>query len=139
MAGQKTYVNIVKPAIKDIFDAKYKSSLPSLMQKIMEKAVKSSGKLTLDAPKDKGAKGWSVDGSLVSLAPDKSGKKLEAECSLVISTWPGKSIKAMPGGKSSIVIAGNGSIDPGDVQALAEGVVTGAMSKAVDYMEKNAP
>lgn len=45
----------------------------------------------------------------------------------------------MPGGKSSIAIAGAASIDPGDVQALAEGVVTGAMSKAVDYMEKSAP
>jgi hypothetical protein len=138
MAGQKTYVNVVKPAVKDVFDAKYKNSLPPIMLKAMEKAVKSSGKLTLDQPKDTSAKGWSVDGSLVSLGPDKAGKKLQAECSLVVSTWPGKSIKAMPSGKGAIAISG-GSADAGDVQALAEAVVSGAMDKAVDYMEKNAP
>ena len=139
MAAAKTYVNVQKMNVKDVFDSKYKSSLPGIMQKVAEKAVKSSGKLTLDEPKEKGAKGYSLDGSLVSLAPDKSGKKLAGEVSLVISTWPGKSIKAMPSGKAALDIDDPAKISAGDVQALAEALVSSAMETATDYMEKHAP
>ena len=139
MATAKTYVDIEKMVVKDVFDSKYKSSLPQIMQKAAERAVKSSGKLTLDQPKDKGAKGYSLDGSLVSLAPDKSGKQLQGECSLAISTWPGRSIKAMPSGKASLPIDDPGKIAAGDVQALAEAVVEAAMKAATKYMEQNPP
>ncbi len=139
MASAKTYVNIQKFAVKDVFDAKYKSSLPSIMQKCAEKEVKASGKLTLDEPKDKGAKGYTLDGSLVSLGPDKTGKKLQGECSISISTWPGRSIKAMPTGKAAVAIDDPAKIDAGDVQAVAVACVEGAMQEATKYMEKNAP
>jgi uncharacterized protein YdbL (DUF1318 family) len=109
------------------------------MQKAVEKAVKSSGKLTLDQPKDKGAKGYTIDGSLVSLGPDKSGKQLQGECSMAISTWPGKSIKAMPSGKAGLAIDDPGKIAAADVQAVAEAVVEAAMNAATKYMEKNTP
>jgi hypothetical protein len=139
MATPKTYVDIEKMAVKDVFDSKYKSSLPQIMQKAAEKAVKSSGKLTLDRPKDKGAKGYSLDGSLVSLGPDKSGKQLQGECSMAISTWPGRAIKAMPSGKAGLAIEDPGKIAAADVQAVAEAVVEAAMNAATKYMEKNAP
>lgn len=139
MAAAKTYVDIEKMVVKDVFDPRYKSSLPAIMQKAAEKAIKSSGKLTLDKPKDKGAKGYSLDASLVSLGPDKSGKQLQGECSMAISTWPGRSIKAMPSGKAGVAIADPNKIDAGDVQAVAEAVVAAAMSAATTYMEKNPP
>ena len=139
MATPKTYVDIEKMVVKDVFDSKYKSSLPQIMQKAAEKTVKSSGKLTLDQPKDKGAKGYTIDGSLVSLGPDKSGKQLQGECSMAISTWPGKSIKAMPSGKAGLAIDDPGKIAAADVQAVAEAVVEAAMNAATKYMEKNTP
>jgi hypothetical protein len=135
----KVYVQINKFAVKDVFDAKHKSRLPGLMQKAAEKAIKGSSQLTLDAPKEKGAKGYSLDGSLESLAPDASGKKLLGKCSMAITTWPGKSLKAMPSGTAGIAIPGADKIDAGDVDAIADGAVASAMKSAIAYMEKNAP
>ena len=137
MADAKTYVQVNKFAVKDIFDPKYKAKAVTVMQKACEEAIK--GKLTTDAPKEKGAKGWSLDGSLVSLAPDKAGKKLEAKVSMSISTWPGKSIKAMPSGTAAMAIPSADKIDSGDVEAVAEGAVQSAMKSATKYMESTAP
>jgi hypothetical protein len=132
-----TYVQVNKFAVKDIFDAKYKARAIATMQKGVEKAIK--GKLTADAPKDKNAKGYSLDGSLVSLAPDKAGKKLEGKVMMQISTWPGKSLKAMPSGTVSATIPGPDKIDAGDVDAVVAAAVESAMKTAVGYMESHAP
>ena len=137
MADAKIYVQVNKFAVKDIFDAKHKAKAVTVMQKAAEGAIK--GKLTTDAPKDKGAKGWSLDGSLVSLGPDKAGKKLEAKVSMSISTWPGKSIKAMPSGTAALAINGADKIDSGDVEAVAAGAVESAMRSATKYMESTTP
>ena len=137
MADAKTYVQVNKFAVKDIFDPKHKTKAVTVMQKAAESAIK--GKLTTDPPKEKGAKGWSLDGSLVSLAPDKAGKKLEGKVSMSISTWPGKSIKAMPSGTAAMAIPSADKIDSGDVEAVAEGAVQSAMKSATKYMESNAP
>ena len=137
MAANKTYVDIAKMSVKDAFDAKYKSSLPKVMQKAAEKAVKASSQLTLDPPKEKGATGFSLDGSLVSIGPDKAGKKLEGKFSMAISTWPGKSIKALPSSNAALAIADASKVDAADVEALAESLVESAMKEAVKYMEKN--
>lgn len=136
MAPPKTFVEVEKFAIKDVFDSKYKSSLPAIMQAAAEKAVKSSGKLAVGAP-PKGSKGYTLDGSLVSLGPDKAGKTLQGECTMSISV--AKSIKAVPNGKAAIAIDDAGKIDPGDVQAVAVGAVESAMASATKYMEKNPP
>ena len=53
MAASKTSVQINRFAVKGVFDAKHKSRLPALMQKAAEKAVKGSGKLTLEAPRER--------------------------------------------------------------------------------------
>jgi hypothetical protein len=58
---------------------------------------------------------------------------------MAISTWPGHSIKAMPTGKASLEIEDAAKVDAGDVQALAEALVDGAMKEATKYMEKNPP
>ena len=137
MADAKTYVQVNKFAVKDIFDPKHKTKAVTVMQKAAESAIK--GKLTTDPPKEKGAKGWSLDGSLVSLAPDKAGKKLEAKVSMSISTWPGKSIKAMPSGTAAMAIDGADKIVSGDVEAVAEAAVQSAMRSATKYMETTAP
>ena len=139
MADSKTYVDIAKMSVKDAFDAKYKASLPKVMQKAAEAAVKKSSSLTLDTPKDKGATGFSIDGSLVSIGPDKAGKKLEGKFSAAISTWPGKSIKAMPSGTAAMAIPSADKVDSGDVEAIAAAAVESAMKSATKYMESNAP
>src|SRR4030095_12275427 len=112
---------VKKFAAKDMFNAKHKTKAITVMQKAAESAIK--GKLTTDPPKDKGAKGWSLDGSLVSLAPDKAGKNLEAKVSMSIPPCPGKSIKAMPSGTAAMAINGADKIDSGDVEAVAEAAV----------------
>ena len=136
-AKPPTYVQVNKFAVKDIFDDKFKAKAITFMQKTCEAAIK--GELTKDAPKDKGAKGWSLDGSLVSLGPDKTGKKLEGKVSMAISTWPGKSIKAMPSASGSTGIQGADKIDWSDVEAILEYTVDKATDTAIKYMKSNAP
>ena len=136
--ADKTSVKVNKFAIKSIFDDKHKAKALVVMQKAAERAVKGSGKLTLDTPKEKGAKTWTLDGSLVSLAPDKAGKKLEGKCSMSISSSQG-GMKAMPSGTAATAIASADKIDAGDVEAIAEACVDQAMKSAVAFMEKTAP
>lgn len=139
MPADQTYVEIVKGAVKDIFDNKFKANAVKAMDKAAEAAVKKSGKLTLDKPKEKGAKGWSLDSSLESMAPDKAGKLLEGKVSMVVSTWPGKSVKAMPSAKASITIKGADKVTAADVEDLAGALVESAMKAAVKFMEGSKP
>ena len=138
MADQ-TYVEINKSRVKDIFESKFKANATKAMDKATEAAVKKAGKLTLDKPKDKGSKGWSLDCSLESMAPDKAGKMLDGKVSMIISTWPGKSIKAMPSAKASITIRGADKITAADVEDLASALVESAMKSAVKYMGGTKP
>ncbi len=138
MADQ-TYVEINKSVVKGIFESKFKANATKAMDKAAEAAVKKAGKLTLDKPKDKGSKGWSLDCSLESMAPDKAGKLLEGKVSMIISTWPGKSIKAMPSAKAPIAIKGADKVTAADVEDLASALVESAMKAAVKYMEGTKP
>jgi hypothetical protein len=137
MADAKIYVQVNKFVVKDIFDARHKAKAIMAMQNAAESAIQ--GKFTTQVPKEKGAKGWSLEGSLVSLAPDKAGRKLEAKVSMSISTWPGKSIKAMPAGTKMLSIAGADKIEASDVQAVAEGAAALAMVSATKYMVSTPP
>jgi len=139
MGAGKTYVQIHKVGVKDIFDAKYKSRAIAAMQKAVEEAVDGSSRLTRVAPKDKGpAVGYSLDASLVSLAPDKAGTKLEGKCAMVISSL-GKGMKAMPAGKAAATVASAAKIDSGDVDGVTRSAAASAMKTAVQYMEQHAP
>lgn len=136
MADAKTYVEIPTFAVNKI-DDKHKSRVVDLMTKTATALVKRSGKLTVDKPKD--GKGWSLNGSLASIGPDKSGKKFAAEVSMAIAVLPGKSIKAMPKGLASFAIDSADSVRPGDFDAAAEAAVDAAMKSALKFMESNAP
>ncbi|MEO8525719.1 MAG: hypothetical protein ABI460_13430 [Caldimonas sp.] len=136
MADAKIYVQVKNFDIKDIFDSKHKSRVQALMTKTAEQAVKGSSKLTVDEPKEKGAKGWTLDSSLVSLGPDKAGKKFGANVSMSISTWPGKSMKSFPTGYGGFAIgSADEKISPGDVDQVAVTAVKEAMKTAIKYLE----
>jgi len=137
MADARIYVQVNKPAVKDIFDPKHKAKAITAMQSAAEGAIK--GKLTTDVPREKGARGWSLDGSLVSLAPDKAGRKLEAKVSMSISTWPGKLIKSVASGTKAMSIASADKIDAGDVEAVAEAAAALAMVSATRFMVSTPP
>jgi hypothetical protein len=50
-----TYVRVSQFAVKDVFDAKYRTRAIAVMQKAVDKAIQ--GKVTADAPKDRNTKG----------------------------------------------------------------------------------
>lgn len=138
MTVNKNYVQLSKATNKQIFDPKFKADALRAVDRAVEKAIRANPKLTLDAPKEKGAKGWSLVTSLVSLGPDKSNKQLEAKVEMVIATWPGKAIKAMP--KGSGALAQNMSkVGKGDIEAVADGATAAAMKAAVKYLADTAP
>jgi hypothetical protein len=139
MADARTYVEISKFSVKQIFDDKHKSRVINLMTTAAEAAVKKSGKLSLDKPKDKGAKGWNVIGSLVSLGPSKDCKKFGAKVALVVATWPGKSIKAAPSSEISFASEPGDKIADSDVDEVARSAVAEAMHSAVKFMESKKP
>ena len=121
------------------FNANFKVGALRAIDKAIEKAVRANAKLTLNAPKEKGAKGWTLDASLVSLAPDKTNKKLEAKVSMVISTWPGKSVKAMPSGSAAVALTDASKANAGDADAVAGAAAEGGMQTGAKYMADTAP
>ena len=138
--ADKTYVEIAKLTVDGGVDAKYKSKSIDTMARAAEAAVKASGKLTLDTPKEKGAKGWLVLGTLDSVGPDKTGKKFEAKVSMTIATWPAKSMKSFAKGSGGFAIGSpDEKVSPGDVDQLVSTAVKEAMKSGVPYMEKTKP
>src|SRR5262245_15003350 len=87
----KMYVKVDPIAIKDTFDNKYKSSVPKRITEAFETAIDRSSKLTTDPPKDKKTEGLFLTGSL-SLKKTDDG--IEAKLSMVLATWPKKSMFA---------------------------------------------
>ena len=138
MAAQ-TYVEIAKSAVKDIFDSKFKANAVKAMGSAAEASVDKNGKLTRTKPKEKGAKGWSVDCSLESMAPDKAGKLLEGKVSMFVSTWPNKVVKAMPSAKAVIPIRSADKVSAGEIEDLAGMLAGSAMKAAVKFMESTTP
>jgi hypothetical protein len=136
MAETKTYVDIPKFAVLKI-DDKHKSRVVDLMTKTATAAVKKSGKLTVDKSRD--GKGWSLDGSLVSIGPDKAGKKFAAEVSMTVAALPGRSIKSMSKGLASFGIDNADHVRASDFEAAAEAAVDSAMKSALKFMEANRP
>ena len=138
--ADSTYVEIAKFTVAGGVDGKYKGKAVDLMTKAAEAAVKASSKLTLDKPKEKGAKGWCVLGKLDSVGPDKAGKKFEAKVSMTIATWPAKSMKSFPSGSAGFPIASaDEKVSAGDADQLISRAVKAAMQSGVPYMEKTRP
>lgn len=134
-----TYVEVSKFTVKEIFDDKHKSRVVDVTTKAATAAVKGSSKLTLDTPKEKGAKGWAVIGSVVSLGPDKAGKKFGAVVSVAVATWPGKSIKATTKGEAFFAAGPDEKIAAGDVDQVAGKATEEAMKSAVSFMASKTP
>src|SRR5689334_18520690 len=97
MATPKKYVFVANFAVKDVFDNKYKTTLPKIMKAAAEKAVNASSKLTTKPPADKKEEGFYLDGSLASLTKSENGSiDLEAKIMLTLATWPKKAMFAFP-------------------------------------------
>ena len=137
MADQ-TYVAITKMGVKDAFDRKYKSSLPSVITAVAEKAVKKSSKLTTKKPKDKKAEGFYLSGGVVKLECVKKGKGevLKVQVKMQLATWPKKSMFGFTTDNGSYPFVAK-SVDA-DVKFLVETVVGNAMKSAVKELEKRA-
>jgi hypothetical protein len=138
MADAKTYVEVAKFSVKDIFDDKLKSRVVDLATKTAKAAVKQSSKLTDVEPKEKGAKGWSLLGG-ISVGPDKAGTKFVASLSLTVATWPGKSIKSMPSGSGAFAIEKGEKVSASDVDQVVKKATEEAMKLAVTFMETKKP
>jgi hypothetical protein len=138
--ADKTHVEVEKFTADGDVDSKFKSKAIASMTKAAEAAIEASGSLTLDAPKQKGAKGWSLIGNLVSLGPDKAGKTFQAVISFGVSTWPVRSMKSFPTTKGGFPIASaDEKISLGDVDQVVTRTVKDAMKTIVGYMENATP
>jgi hypothetical protein len=130
----KTYVNVDTIAVKDIFDSRYKSTLPRRIGTAFEKAIDRSSKLTTKPPADKKAEGFYLTGT-VSLT--KTDKGIEAKLSMVLATWPKKSMFAMPNFEASTEVANPAKIDK-DVDAVIDALLDDAQTQVIKLLEKRA-
>jgi hypothetical protein len=139
MADAKRYVEVSKFTVKDIFDSKHKTRVIELMAATAEACVKKAGKLGSDKPKDKDIKGWTVIGNLLSLGPDGGGTKFTASISVIVATWPDKSIKSTVRTNGSLGIKKGEELPDKEIDRLVKSVTTGAMTDAVKFMEGETP
>ena len=130
----KTYVNVDTIAIKDSFDAKYKSSLPKRIGTAFEKAIDRSSKLTTKEPSDKKAEGLYLTGSLSLKRTDKG---VSAKLSMVLATWPKKSMFGTANSEASTEVGNPNKIDK-DVDAVIDALLDDLQSKVVKEFEKRA-
>jgi hypothetical protein len=91
-----------------VFDHKYKSTLPKVVNAAIANAIDGSSKLTTKPPADKKAEGFYLT---VSLSLKKSDKGIEAELKMVLATWPQKSIFGMANSDARVAVANSGKID----------------------------
>jgi hypothetical protein len=132
--ADKMYVNVDTIGVKETFDGKYKSSLPKRMTEAFAKAIDRSSKLTTKPPADKKAEGLYLSGSL-SLKQTDQG--VEAKLSMVIATWPKKTMFGTANSNASTKVANPDKIDK-DVDAVIDGLLEDAVPKVVKEFEKRA-
>ncbi len=128
-------VQVILPdfAVKDIFDTKHKAVAVAAMGKATEAALK--GKFEIGT--DKKAKGWTLNGSLVSMKEDKGAMK--AEVSIAIGAMPGNSVKSIAKGNAAFPDTKASDMKPKDVGELAAAAVESAMKSALPYLLKTKP
>lgn len=126
--ADKILVDVKSFAVKTIYEPKLKDRV---IKRLTEATVAS-----LSGPLVKGSKGYTLDGSLLSMGPDKAGKMLNAECQIAISTGNG-GIKSMARGKAGFSIPGADKIKDNDIDDLCKEVVKQAMKSAAKYMADN--
>jgi hypothetical protein len=132
--ADKTYVEVDTIAIKDVFDSKYKSTLPKRMAAALEKAVDRSSKLTTKPPADKKAEGFYMSGTL---SLKKTDKGVEGKLSMVLASWPKRAMFAMPNFGASTEVANPDKIDK-DVDAVIDALLDDVQSQVIKLLEKKA-
>ena len=133
MPDAKVQVTIPDFAVKDIFDSKFKAAAVEAMGKAAAAAVK--GKFEVGT--DKKAKGWCLNGSLVSMKEDKGSMK--ADVSVAIGAMPGNAIKSIAKGSLTFKDTAASDMKAKDVAELAAGAVGEAMKSGLKYMLSNQP
>lgn len=142
MADKKTYVCVAAIAVKDLFDDKYKATLPKLMKATIEAAVNKSPKLTTKPPADKTEEGFYIAGTLGPLTNPTVGSRVDisAKVSLVLASWPKKSMFAFPNAEASFQGIDAKKIDK-EVEELVIKTILEPMMKddVIKLLEKRAP
>ena len=87
--ADKTYVEVAKVNVKEIFDNKFKSKVQTDLTDGMNDAVDKSSKLTTKEPKDKKTEGFYIAGSV---AVTLENGVLAFKLNTALASWPGKSI-----------------------------------------------
>lgn len=142
MAGPKGYVYVDEFKVDEVFDKKYKSSakLKKAMTTAAEKAIDASPKLTTTPPKKgEDVPQFYLTGTLSKLTKEEEGKKeiVRAKVSLVLGTYPDKSMFGFPSGGAKVPASKR--IDD-DVEDVAAGAVAGVVAdKVVAELAKRVP
>ena len=131
--ADKVQVMVLDFAVKDIFDTKFKATAAAAMADAAKEAVKGK----FDVGTDKKAKGWALNGSLVSMKEDKGAMK--AEVSIAIGAMPGNSIKSIAKGNAAFPDTKASDLKAKDVVDLAKAAVESAMKSGLKFMLANKP
>ena len=130
MPADKIYVDVKVKAKCD-----FASAAIAMIEKTLEKAIKGSGALSTDAPKDKKAPQWMLSTDF-SGALDKDGKKFSGKLATAILVMNATASGATLSGSGAADLAKAGKLAADDVEALAESLAEGMAKKAIDHMKK---
>ncbi len=141
MADAKIYVEIHAFQIGTTLNSNRTLAVPfsplaihALIVKKAEAAIGRAGKLTLQKPKDAGAKGWSLNGKF-DLELNKAGDHLDASIDWFVAVWPTKAIK-LKGTDSKSVAIEQGKPSDGNLRDAISGAMDDVMATAVSFMSK---
>jgi len=133
--ADKTYVSVGAVEIEEIFDNKYKSTLPKLIQEALNTAIDRSSKLTTDTPDPKKVKGFYVAPGL-RLA--KTDQGIEGELKTVLGLWPSKQFFATKSSKAPIAVPNPAKL-PKKVDELMAEILKHAQENVVKDLEGRKP
>lgn len=133
MPGDKIPVEI---SVKS--KSEFAAEATALIEKTVEKAVKSSGTLSSDAPKDKKAPRWMLTAEFTGTL-DKGGAKFAGKLATTLLVMNASASGATLSGNGVVELAKPGKLARGDVEALAESLAEGMAKKAVAHMKTLKP
>ena len=132
--ADKTYVCVAAVEVKEVFDNKYKATLPKLIREALVKAVDRSSKLTTKPPADKNAQGFYAAGVLWLR---RTTKGVEAEIDVVLADWPKKNMFGSKNSKAPVAVPNPDKIDQ-KVDEVVEAVVEHIQENVVKGLEGRA-
>lgn len=118
--------------------SEFASAAIAVIEKTVEKAIKSSGTLTTDAAKDKKAPRWMLSAEF-SGALDKDGRKFAGKLATTLLVMNASASGATLSGNGAADLAKPGKLSAGDVEVLAETLAEGMAKKAVAHMKTLKP